>query len=217
MATISLVYDSLPMLLWGAGITILVSGVAIVLGMPLALLLCFGLTSTRPWIRALSLLYQSAWRGTPILVQLLIIYYLLPFLGLNVPPVLAAIIALTLNTVAFQADIFRGGLLAIPRGQMEAARMVGIRKWAARRRILVPQIFRLVIPSLVNETISILKNSSLVSVIAVTELMRVSQQIVATTYRPFEIYIAAAVIYIAVNFLLSLTGRAVEHRMAHGA
>ena len=217
MATISLVYDSLPMLLWGAGITILVSGVAIVLGMPLALLLCFGLTSTRPWIRALSLLYQSAWRGTPILVQLLIIYYLLPFLGLNVPPVLAAIIALTLNTVAFQGDIFRGGLLAIPRGQMEAARMVGIRKWAARRRILVPQIFRLVIPSLVNETISILKNSSLVSVIAVTELMRVSQQIVATTYRPFEIYIAAAVIYIAVNFLLSLTGRAVEHRMAHGA
>lgn len=217
MATISLVYDCLPMLLWGAGITILVSGVAIVLGMPLALLLCFGLTSKRPWIRALSLLYQSAWRGTPILVQLLIIYYLLPFLGLNVPPVLAAIIALTLNTVAFQADIFRGGLLAIPRGQMEAARMVGIRKWAARRRILVPQIFRLVIPSLVNETISILKNSSLVSVIAVTELMRVSQQIVATTYRPFEIYIAAAVIYIAVNFLLSLTGRAVEHRMAHGA
>ena len=198
------------MLLWGAGITVLVSGVAIVLGMPLGLVLCFGLTSSRAWVRHLSRLYQSVWRGTPILVQLLIIYYLLPFLGLNVPPVLAAIIALTLNTVAFQAEIFRGGLLAIARGQMEAARMVGIRKWTARRHVLVPQIFRLVIPSLVNEIISILKNSSLVSVIAVTELMRVSQQIVATTYRPFEIYIAAAVIYIAVNFLLSLLGRAAE-------
>lgn len=204
------------MLLWGAGITVLVSGVAIVLGMPLGLVLCFGLTSSRAWVRHLSRLYQSVWRGTPILVQLLIIYYLLPFLGLNVPPVLAAIIALTLNTVAFQAEIFRGGLLAIARGQMEAARMVGIRKWTARRHVLVPQIFRLVIPSLVNETISILKNSSLVSVIAVTELMRVSQQIVATTYRPFEIYIAAAVIYIAVNFLLSLLGRAAEQRLARG-
>lgn len=204
------------MLLWGAGITVLVSGVAIVLGMPLGLVLCFGLTSSHAWVRHLSRLYQSVWRGTPILVQLLIIYYLLPFLGLDVPPVLAAIIALTLNTVAFQAEIFRGGLLAIARGQMEAARMVGIRKWTARRHVLVPQIFRLVIPSLVNETISILKNSSLVSVIAVTELMRVSQQIVATTYRPFEIYIAAAVIYIAVNFLLSLLGRAAEQRLARG-
>ncbi len=216
MATVSLIYDNLPMLLWGAGITVLVSGVAIVLGMPLGLVLCFGLTSSRAWVRHLSRLYQSVWRGTPILVQLLIIYYLLPFLGLNVPPVLAAIIALTLNTVAFQAEIFRGGLLAIARGQMEAARMVGIHKWTARRHVLVPQIFRLVISSLVNETISILKNSSLVSVIAVTELMRVSQQIVATTYRPFEIYIAAAVIYIAVNFLLSLLGRAAEQRLARG-
>jgi polar amino acid transport system permease protein len=211
-----LIYDSLPMLLWGAGITVLVSGVAIILGMPLGLLLCFGLTSSRPWVRRLSLVYQSAWRGTPILVQLLIIYYLLPFLGLNVPPILAAIVALTLNTVAFQAEIFRGGLLAIHRGQMEAARMVGIRKWRARRHILVPQIFRLVVPSLVNETICILKNSSLVSVIAVTELMRVSQQIVATTYRPFEIYIAAGIIYVVVNFLLSLAGRAAEQRLAHG-
>ncbi|RUX43816.1 ABC transporter permease subunit [Mesorhizobium sp. M7A.F.Ca.US.014.04.1.1] len=145
------------------------------------------------------------------------ISYLLPLNGINVAPILAAIIALTLNTIAFQAEIFRGGLLAIPRGQLEAARMVGIRKWAARQHILVPQILRLVIPSLVNETISILKNSSLVSVIAVTELMRVSQQIVATTYRPFEIYIAAAIIYIVINFLLSLLGRMAEQRLARRA
>lgn len=94
--------------------------------------------------------------------------------------------------------------------------MVGIRKWSARYHIIIPQIFRLVIPSLVNETISILKNSSLISVIAVTELMRVSQQIVAATYRPFEIYITAAVIYIVINSLLSLIGRAAEQRLAHG-
>ncbi|MDF3233589.1 amino acid ABC transporter permease [Mesorhizobium ciceri] len=204
-------------MLWGAGMTILVSGVAIILGMPLGLVLCFGVTSKKIWLRRFSRIYQSVWRGTPILVQLLIIYYLLPLIGINVAPILAAIIALTLNTIAFQAEIFRGGLLAIPRGQLEAARMVGIRKWAARQHILVPQILRLVIPSLVNETISILKNSSLVSVIAVTELMRVSQQIVATTYRPFEIYIAAAIIYIVINFLLSLLGRMAEQRLARRA
>ncbi len=213
----ALIQNNLPMMLWGAGMTILVSGVAIILGMPLGLLLCFGVTSSRTWVRRLSRIYQSMWRGTPILVQLLIIYYLLPLIGINVAPILAAILALTLNTVAFQAEIFRGGLLAIPPGQLEAARMVGIRKWAARQHILVPQILRLVIPSLVNETISILKNSSLVSVIAVTELMRVSQQIVATTYRPFEIYIAAAIIYIVINFLLSLVGRMAEQRLARRA
>lgn len=217
MATLALIQDNLPIMLWGAGITILVSGVAIILGMPLGLVLCFGLTSKKTWVRRLSRIYQSVWRGTPILVQLLIIYYLLPLIGINVAPIVAAIVALSFNTIAFQAEIFRGGLLAIPPGQLEAARMVGIRKWAARQHILVPQIFRLVIPSLVNETIIILKNSSLVSVIAVTELMRVSQQIVATTYRPFEIYITAAVIYIVVNFLLSLIGRMTERRLARRA
>ena len=217
MATFAVIQDNLPIMLWGAGMTILVSGVAIILGMPLGLVLCFGATSSRAWLRRLARIYQSVWRGTPILVQLLIIYYLLPLIGINVAPILAAIIALTLNTIAFQAEIFRGGLQAIPPGQMEAARMVGIRKWSARQHILVPQIFRLVIPSLVNETISILKNSSLVSVIAVTELMRVSQQIVATTYRPFEIYIAAAIIYIVINFLLSLIGRMAEQRLARRA
>lgn len=216
MATFALIQDNLPMMFWGAGMTILVSGVAIILGMPLGLILCFGVASSNTWVSRISRVYQSVWRGTPILVQLLIIYYLLPLIGINVAPILAAIVALTLNTIAFQAEIFRGGLQAIAPGQMEAARMVGIRKWSARYHILVPQIFRLVIPSLVNETISILKNSSLVSVIAVTELMRVSQQIVATTYRPFEIYITAAVIYIVINLLLSLAGRTAERRLARG-
>lgn len=214
---LALIQDNLPIMLWGASMTILVSGVAIILGMPLGLVLCFGVCSKNTWLRRFSRIYQSVWRGTPILVQLLIIYYLLPLIGINVAPILAAIIALTLNTIAFQAEIFRGGLLAIPPGQLEAARMVGVRKWAARQHILVPQILRLVIPSLVNETISILKNSSLVSVIAVTELMRVSQQIVATTFRPFEIYIAAAIIYIVINFLLSRIGRMTEQRLARRA
>jgi polar amino acid transport system permease protein len=203
-------HNNLGALLWGAEMTIMVSGAAILLGVPFGLLLCFGIVSRSRALRRISIAYQSLWRGTPILVQLLIIFYLLPLAGINVPSIIAAILALTMNTTAFQAEIFRGGYLAIPSGQMEAARMVGIRKSAATVHILVPQMFRLVIPSLVNETISILKNSSLVSVIAVTELMRVSQQIVAATYRPFQIYIVAGTIYVIMNLGLSVLGRAAE-------
>lgn len=217
MQFLSVVQANWGVLLWGASVTLLVSGTAILLGMPLGLALCFGLVSRNAWLRGACRVYQSVWRGTPILVQLLIIYYLLPLIGINVPPILAAISALTMNTTAFQAEIFRGGLLALPKGQMEAASMVGIRAWPARIHILIPQMFRLVIPSLVNETISILKNSSLVSVIAVTELMRVSQEIVAANFRPFEIYTAAAIIYIVVNSLLSLLGRATEIHLAQRA
>jgi polar amino acid transport system permease protein len=206
-------HNNLGMLLWGAEMTVLVSGAAILLGVPFGLLLCFGIVSRSRALRGVSTAYQSLWRGTPILVQLLIIYYLLPLAGINVPPVIAAILALTMNTTAFQAEIFRGGYLAIPSGQMEAARMVGIRKSEATVHVLVPQMFRLVTPSLVNETISILKNSSLVSVIGVTELMRVSQQVVAATYRPFEIYIIAGAIYVIVNLGLSVLGRAAEFQL----
>lgn len=211
---VALFSANLPTLLWGAWMTLLISGTAIVLGMPLGLLLCFGTVSGNSLLRRSALVYQSAWRGTPILVQLFIVFYLLPSIGLDVPPVIAAIIALTMNTAAFQAEIFRGGLLAIPPGQMEAASMVGIRRWPARIYIIVPQIFRLVLPSLVNETISILKNSSLVSVIAATELMRVSQQIVATNYRAFEIYTIAGIIYLMMTLTLSFIGRYAETRLA---
>jgi polar amino acid transport system permease protein len=206
-------HNNLGMLLWGAEMTVLVSGAAILLGVPFGLLLCFGIVSRSRALRGVSTAYQSLWRGTPILVQLLIIYYLLPLAGINVPPIIAAILALTMNTTAFQAEIFRGGYLAIPSGEMEAARMVGIRKSEATVHVLVPQMFRLVTPSLVNETISILKNSSLVSVIGVTELMRVSQQVVAATYRPFEIYIIAGAIYVIVNLGLSVLGRAAEFQL----
>jgi polar amino acid transport system permease protein len=158
--------------------------------------------------------YRSFWRGTPILVQLLIVFYMLPQAGIDVAPLVAAIVALSLNTAAFQGEIYRAGLLAIPRGEIEAARMLGIGKWTIRRRILIPQMFRLVLPPLVNEAIIILKNSSLVSVIAVTELMRRSQQIASTTFKPLEVYLIAGAIYLALNLVLAHAGRRLEQRMA---
>jgi polar amino acid transport system permease protein len=148
--------------------------------------------------------YISFFRGTPLLVQLLLAFYLLPvLLHIDVPPIAAAIGALAMNTTAFQAEIYRGGLLALPAGQFEAARILGIGPWQARRKILIPQMLRLVLPSLTNETISIVKASSLVSVVAVTELMRVSEEIVAVDFRPIEIYLAAALIYFVINYVLA--------------
>ena len=201
----------------GAAMTAAVSAVSIALGTILGLWLAFGLISRSRPLRRASAVYRSAWRGTPILVQLLIVFYLLPEIGLDVPPVAAAIIALTMNTTAFQAEIFRGGLLTIPPGQVEAARMLGIGILAIRVRILIPQMMRLVLPALVNETISILKNSSLISVIAVTELMRASQQVVSVTYRPLETYMIAAVIYLAMNLVLARAGAWFERRHAPAA
>ena len=201
----------------GAAMTAVVSAVSIALGMFLGLSLAFGLVSRNRAIRQASTVYRSVWRGTPILVQLLIVFYLLPKVGLDVPPVAAAIIALTMNTAAFQAEIFRGGLLSIPSGQAEAARMLGIRGLHVRVRILIPQMMRLVLPALINETISILKNSSLISVIAVTELMRTSQQVVSVTYRPLETYMIAAVIYLAMNLVLARAGAYFERRHAVAA
>ena len=201
----------------GASMTAGISAVSIAAGMILGLGLSFGLISQNRLIRRASVVYRSVWRGTPILVQLLIVFYLLPTIGLDVPSIAAALIALTMNTAAFQAEIFRGGLLSIPSGQAEAARMLGIGTLAIKVRILIPQMMRLVLPALINETISILKNSSLISVIAVTELMRTGQHVVSVTYRPLEVYTIVAAIYLAMNLVLARAGAYFEGRYAVAA
>lgn len=211
---IDLIVKYAPSLLQGIVMTAVVSSAAILIGAVPALGLAFGLLSKNRFLRTGSALYRSFWRGTPILVQLLIVFYLLPLIGLNVPPVLAAILALALNTTAFQAEIYRAGLSAIPPGQIEAARMLGIGTSAIRRRILVPQTIRLVLPAIVSEIVIIIKNSSFVSVIAVTEVTRVSQQMASNSFRPLESYIAAGVIYLIICSLVALTGLAIERRLA---
>ena len=206
----SFLLESAPFLLKGAGIALLVSGVAISLGIIFGLSLCFVVTSKNRVLSVLGRTYQSLFRGTPILVQLLVVYYSLPVLGIDAPPLIAAMAALTMNASAFQAEIYRGGFMAIPKGQIEAARVLGIGIWRTRVRILIPQMMRSVIPPLVNDSVSILKNSSLISVIAVVDLMRVSQQIAAVTFRPAEIYIVAGAMYLMMNLVLAWVGRISE-------
>lgn len=201
-------------LLDGLVMTLIVSGAALMAGCPLGLLLAeAGLSGGRATVGA-ARAYGSFWRGTPILVQLLIVFYLPSSLGFAFAPIVAAIIALALNTAAFQAEIYRAGLEAIPKGEIEAARLLGLTRWQILFRIEAPQAFRMVLPALVGEALALVKNSSLVSVIAVTEITRRAQQIASATFRPLEAYSAALLAYLAIAAVLTGAGLLLERRLA---
>lgn len=211
---LDIIVRNYAVLLGGLGVTLVLSVVAIAAGGLLGFVVALGLRARSALITAPCRLYRSFWRGTPIFVQLLMIFYLLPEIGMTVAPVVAAVLALAMNSAAFQAEIFRAGLAALPAGQVEAARILGIGRVRTLLMIELPQMLRLVLPALVSEIIAIVKNSSLVSVIAVTELTRRGQQIASTTFRPLEVYILVGLLYLAVNLVLARAGRLAERRLA---
>lgn len=157
-------------------------------------------------------IFVSFFRGVPLLVQLLLIYNLLPSLGLNIPGVVAAVMGLTLCTAAFQAENLRGGFQSVPRGLLEAADMMGFNAFQQFRRIRAPIALRLTLPSLVNEAIIILKVSSLVSVVGVVELTRRAQDLAATTFMPLQFFAAAGFIYLVINWSIGQVGARLERK-----
>jgi len=210
---LTLIIDSLPVFFNGALVTLSVSVTAIVIGMVSGMLVCMARLSEASFLNIGARIYISLFRGVPILVLLLIVYYILPEIGVETPPLVAAVAGLTLNTTAFQAEIYRGGFASIPTGQVEAAKALGIRTARIYTKILIPQVLKKVLPSLVNEIIILLKNSSLISAIAVTELMRVSQTLVASSYRPLEIYLTTALFYLVMTLGISMTGSLFSKRL----
>ncbi|AUW46341.1 amino acid ABC transporter permease (plasmid) [Rhizobium sp. WSM1274] len=208
--------DVWPALLNGLFTTVTVSFSALLLGGPLAVLLAAASRGGR-LPRAVAGLYVSFWRGTPILVQLLVVFYLLPFLGLELEPPVASTLALALNTAAFQSEIYRAGLLAVPRGEIEAAKMLGLTAAQTFLRIEVPQAVRKMLPALVGEMQALVKNSSLVSVIAVMDVTRRAQQVAASTFRPLEAYASALLLYVGIGAVLAGIGLLVERRLTQGA
>jgi polar amino acid transport system permease protein len=215
MFQIEVVWPHLARLAEGAVTTFTLSIAAIAVGCPLGLALCWA-RRAGGIVSRLAAVYIGFFRGTPLLVQLLILFYIPPVVGLEISSFTAAFLGLTLNTTAFQAEIYRAGYLAIAPGQTEAARVLGLTRWSVQRYILVPQVLRLTMPALTNEAVDILKNSALVSVIAVTDLLRVGQQVVATTYRPLEIYVAAAAFYFLMTGAIAAAGRLAERRLRPG-
>ncbi|TBW35359.1 amino acid ABC transporter permease [Siculibacillus lacustris] len=178
------------------------------------LLAALGKVSRFRLLRWLSDFYIWFIRGTPTLIQIFIVYFGLPQFGLRLSPFVAGVIALGFNGGAYVAEIIRSGLSAIPRGQTESAEALGMGRSLLMRRIILPQVFRIILPPLTNEAISMLKNTSLLSVITVVELTLYSQTIIATTFRPFEFYIATALIYLVMTSVISQIAAYLERKFA---
>ncbi len=205
----------LPALLFvGAPMTLLISvlgmALAIALGLALALV---NLYAPQPF-SWLARAYVELFRGTPLLIQLYLIFYGLPNIGIRLSPIVAAVVGLGLNYAAYEAENYRAGIQAIPRGQMEAALSLGMTRWQSLRHIIVPQAMRLVIPPVTNDFIALFKDSSIVSVITMVELTKVYGQLAATYYD----YIGAGILTAAIYFLMGLPfvrlARWAENRLA---
>ena len=192
---------------------LLVVGLSFLIGSALGLLIAgLRLTHTPPFAQ-IAYIYTDFFRTTPVLVQLIWVFYVLPVLfGLTLSPVTSGVIALSMNAAAFFAEVFRGGIEAVPQGQWDASKVLGYRRRSTIMRVILPQGMRNALPATANIFISLLKDSSLLSVIAVPELTYQVQTQAAVTFRPLELYTALAVAYFLLTYPLSLTSSWLERR-----
>ena len=191
-----LIEKALPILLLGAGVTIEITAVSVFIGFCIGLFVGIARICKVKVLRILAAIYADCIRGTPLLVQIFLIYFALPIVtGHRVEPFVAA--------VAYVAEIFRAGIQAIDVGQMEAGRSLGLSWWQTMYYIILPQAVRNILPPLGNEFIAMLKDSSLVSVIGFEELTRRGQLIIAQTYGSFEIWSTVAVLYLIMTLAIS--------------
>ena len=199
----------------GLGFTILFTVVTVALGLAIGLLVGLARLSRRRTVVWPSVAYIELFRCTPLLVQLVWFYYAFPVIaGIQMPANVAGGLVLALYTGAFYAEIFRGGIVSIGRGQWDAGRALGLRPWPIMRTIILPQAVRTMIPPFINQSVIQLKNTSLVSVIAVPDLLYQGELVTAATYRPLEVYTIVALLYFAVLFPATLAAQAVERRFA---
>jgi polar amino acid transport system permease protein len=199
----------------GLGVTIAYTIASIAIGMMIGLLVGLLRLSGNKLVTLPLTAYVEVFRCTPLLVQIIWFYYAFPvIIGIDIPGVIAAGMVLSLYTGAFYAEIVRGGVNSIEKGQWDAARSIGLHYMQMMRLVILPQAFRRMIPPFMNQSIIQLKNTSLVSTIAVADLLYEGQMITAATYRPLEVYTMVAVLYFAVLFPLTLGAQAVEQRLA---
>ncbi|MCP2033750.1 cystine transport system permease protein [Planomicrobium sp. HSC-17F08] len=202
----------LPLLEGLVQYTIPLTLIAFVLGLILAVLTALARISTVKILQWIARVYVSIIRGTPLLVQLFILFYGLPTIGVVIDPFPAAILGFSLNVGAYASEVIRASILSIPKGQWEAANTIGMTYTQSLRRVILPQAARVSIPPLSNTFISLVKDTSLASLILVTEMFRIAQQIAATNYEFLLLYGQAALIYWVVCFLLSVGQGRLEHR-----
>ena len=210
------------MLLEGLGKTLMVSIISIILGFIFGLLVCFMVRSRHKVLRGIAKVYVWCVRGTPMMIQALIIFFGIPqiirmmFPNFVVDQVTAGIITLSLNAAAYMSEIFRGAIAAVDPGQIEASRSLGISKSKTMMKVVLPQAFRICAPSLVNQFIITIKDSSLLSVIGLAELLNQAKTFAGSTFVYFETYIVVAVMYLAILSVLMIISQRVEKRLSYG-
>jgi len=213
---IDLLFAALPRLLGAVVVNLRIAAIVIVL----AVIGATALTVLRAWKRrALNVatgFLISFIRGTPLLIQIFLCYYALPAVGLNLSPVAAGILAISLNSTIFLGEAMRGSLGTIDPGQIEAATALALPPRAIWLRVVLPQLFRRILPVLVAELTIIVKGTALLSVITVVEVLRAAQQMAAATFHPFENLLGAALVFLAVNLAIGGAGQAMEARLAAG-
>jgi L-cystine transport system permease protein len=190
-----LLKSALPFMLKGAGWTLLLAVTSIFFGALVGTVVAITRLAKVPVLAQIAALYVSAMRGTPLLVQLFVIYFGLPSIGIQFEPITAGILGLSLNVGAYLSETMRGAINGVEYGQWNAAKSLGLTQSQTLRYVVGPQALRLAVPSLSNSLISLIKDTSLVSVIAVSELMLATREVIATTFQPFPLYIAAAAMY----------------------
>lgn len=183
------------------------------IGIVIALLAALARLSPRWWLSGIARFYISVIRGTPLIVQLYVIFFGLPSIDVIIDPWPSAIIALSLNVGGYAAEVIRAAILSIPRGQWEAAYMIGMPRWLALRRIILPQAARVSVPPLSNTFISLVKDTALCSLILVTEMFRIAQQIAAFSNEFLLLYVEAAVLYWIICLALSAGQDRLERRL----
>lgn len=209
----SVIPKYLPYLLQGAGLTIELAVLGIGFGIILGLVAALLKISHTP-LRYIAHFYIWLIRGTPLLVQLFLIYFGLPQLGITLSAFASSVLGLGINSGAYLAEVFRGGIEAIPEGQTEASLSLGMGKFLMMRRIIFPQALRISLPSLGNQFIISLKDSSLCSVITMSELLQTSQRFASVTFASLEFYTAAAMLYLLITTVISAFLRSLEWRLA---
>lgn len=211
---IDFIKNILPILLKGSVMTVELTVITIIFGSILGILLALLRLSNNLVLKYISSFYAWIFRGTPLLLQLFFFYYGLPFIGIELTPFTAAIIGLALNCGAYMSEIIRGGIQSIDQGQFEAAKALGFSYTQTMKRIILPQTFKVIIPPVGNEFISILKDTSLVSTIAMVELMRSAQQIYATSFDPISVFLTAAVFYLIMTTVFTTAFGIIERRLS---
>lgn len=207
---LSVVHDYGSVFLQGLAMTTFLTVVVIVLAGLLAIPLALARLSPKRWIRWPADFYVEFIRATPLILQLIYIYYVLPSAGIRLEPVTAAIIGLTVNYSAFMSEVYRSGIQSIPKSQYEAAQSLGLKPFVTFVKVVFPQAFRIVLPALGNYLIALFKDTALASVVTVQELMFSGQIIAARNYQYFTVYTVTAILYFSVGYPSALLVRRLE-------